>query len=128
MLQDANSPTSFWEEAVNIPCYTQNKYFINKNIGKSPYSILSKRKHILNHLHVFGSKCYVLKDNYEYVKKFDSKVFEVIFLGYSSERTAYRVYVLEQKKIMEITDVTFDDDKCPGLECLDENKAEALKI
>ncbi|KAL8126256.1 hypothetical protein AgCh_013518 [Apium graveolens] len=128
MLQDVNLPTSFWEEAVNIACCTQNRYLINKNLTKSPYSILSKRNHAVKHLHVFESKCYVLKDNFEYVGKFDSKVFEAIFLGYSLERTSYRVYVLEQKKIMESTYVTFDDDKCPGLECLDENEAEAQKF
>ncbi|KAL8102461.1 hypothetical protein AgCh_027089 [Apium graveolens] len=126
MLQDANLPTSFWEEAVNTACYTQNKYLINKAHGKSPYSIMSKRKPTVKHLHVFGSKCYILKDNSEYVGKFDSKVFEAIFLGYSLERTTYKVYVIDQKKIMEITDVTFDDDKCSGLECLDDNEVETL--
>ncbi|KAL8112705.1 hypothetical protein AgCh_020140 [Apium graveolens] len=128
MLQDAKLPTSFWEEVVNTACYTQNRYLINKNLGKSPYSILSKRKPNVKHLHVFGSKCYILKDNYKYVGKFDSKVFEIIFLGYSLERIAYKVYVLEQKKITESTDVTFDDAKCQDLECLDENEAEALKF
>ncbi|KAL8145435.1 hypothetical protein AgCh_003557 [Apium graveolens] len=128
MLQDANLPTSFWEETVNIACYTQNRYIINKNLGKSPKSILSKRKLTVKHLHVFGSKCFVLKVNSEYMRKFDSKVFEEIFWGYSLEKTSYRVYVLEQKKIVEITYVTFDDDKCLGLECLDENKAGALKF
>ncbi|KAL8124807.1 hypothetical protein AgCh_012454 [Apium graveolens] len=126
MLQDAKLPTSFWEEAVNTACYTQNKYLINKAHSKSPFSIMSKRKPIVKHLHMFGSKCYILKDNSEYVGKFDSKVFEAIFLGYSLERTTYKVYVLDQKKIMKSTDVTFDDDKCPDLECLDENEAEAL--
>ncbi|KAL8105616.1 hypothetical protein AgCh_029426 [Apium graveolens] len=87
-----------------------------------------KRKPTVKHLHEFGSKYFVLKDNSEYVGKFDSKFFESIFLGYSLERTSYRVYVLEQKKIIESTDVTFDDDKCPGLECPDENEADALKF
>ena len=89
---------------------------------------MSKRKPTVKHLHVFGSKCYILKDNSEYVGKFDSKVFEAIFLGYSLERTAYKVYVTDQKKIMESTDVTFDDDKCPGLECLDSVEAETLRF
>ena len=87
---------------------------------------MSKKKPTVKHLHVFGSKCYILEDNSEYVGKFDSKVFEAIFLGYSLERTAYKVYVIDQKKIMKRTNVTFDDDKTPGLECLDENKVEAL--
>ncbi|KAL8103504.1 hypothetical protein AgCh_027915 [Apium graveolens] len=125
MLQDANLPISFWEEAINTACYTQNRYLINKINGKSPYSIMSKRKPTVKHLHVFGSKYYILKDNFEYVGKFDSKVFEAIFQGYSLERTAYKVYVIDQKKIMESTDVTFDDDKCPVLECLDDDEVEA---
>ncbi|KAL8135102.1 hypothetical protein AgCh_009938 [Apium graveolens] len=102
ILQDAKLPTSFWEEAVNIACYTQNRYLINKAHGKSPYSIMSKRNPTVKHLHVLRSKCYILKENSKYVGKFDSK------------------------KIMENTDVTLDDDKCPGLECLDDNEAEAL--
>ncbi|KAL8104186.1 hypothetical protein AgCh_028427 [Apium graveolens] len=126
MLQDAKLPTSFWEEAVNTACYNQNRYLINKAHGKSPYSIMSKRNPTVKHIHVFGSKCYILKDNSEYVGKFDSKVFEAIFLGYSLERTAYKVYVIDQKKIMESIDVTFDDDKCPDLECLDDNEVKAL--
>ncbi|KAL8126811.1 hypothetical protein AgCh_013925 [Apium graveolens] len=126
LLQDAQLPTSFWEETVNTACYTQNRYLINKAHGKSPYSIIPNRKPTVKHLHVFESKCYILKDNFEYMGKFDSKVFEAIFLGYSLERTAYKVYVIDQKKIMESTDVTFDDEKCPGLECLDVNDAEAL--
>ncbi|KAL8149049.1 hypothetical protein AgCh_006163 [Apium graveolens] len=48
--------------------------------------------------------------------------------GYSLERTAYKVYMIKQKKIMENTYVTFDDDKYLGLECLDENEVEALKF
>ncbi|KAL8109911.1 hypothetical protein AgCh_025854 [Apium graveolens] len=126
MLQDAKLPTSFWEEAVNTACYTHNIYLINKAYSRSPYSIMSKRKPTVKHLHVFGSKCYILKDNSEYVGKFDSKVFEAIFLEYSLEKTAYTVYVIDEKKIMESTYVTFDDDKCPGLEWLDDNEVEAL--
>ena len=102
LLQDAKLPISFWEEAFNTACYTQNRYLINKAHGKSPYSIMSKSKPTVKHLHVFGSKCYILKDNSEYVGKFDSKVFEAIFLGYSLERTAYKVYVIDQKKIMKV--------------------------
>ncbi|KAL8108741.1 hypothetical protein AgCh_025001 [Apium graveolens] len=126
MLQDAKLPTSFWKKDVNTVCYTQNKYLINKAHSKSPYSIMSKRNPTVKHLQVFGSKCYILKDNSEYMGKFDSEVFEAIFLGYSLERTAYKVYVIDQKRVMGSTYMTFDDDKCPGLECLNENEAKAL--
>ncbi|KAL8109829.1 hypothetical protein AgCh_025794 [Apium graveolens] len=70
---NANLSTSFWEEAVNTTYYTHNRYLVNKSIGKSPYSIRSKKKPIVKHLHVFGSKCFALKDHSKYVDKFDSK-------------------------------------------------------
>ena len=63
---------------------------------------------------MFGSKCYILKDISEHIGKFDSKALEAIFLGYSLERTAYRVYVIDHQKVMESMDVTFDDNNYPG--------------
>ena len=41
VLQDAKLSTSFWVEAVNTACYIQNRYLINKNHGKSPYSLMT---------------------------------------------------------------------------------------
>ena len=64
------------------------------------------RKPTEKHLHLFGSKCYILKDNYEHIGKFDSKELEAIFLGYSLERTTYRVYVIDNQKVLESMDVT----------------------
>ena len=93
MLQDADLPTSFWAEAINTACYIQNRTLINKYVGNTPYFIMRGRKPTAKHLHVFGSKCYILKDNSEHIGKFDSKALEAIFLGYSLERTAYRVYL-----------------------------------
>ena len=72
------------------------------------------RKPTLKHLHVFGSKFYILKDNSEHIGKFDSKAFEAIFLGYSLERTSYRVYVIGHQMVMESMDVTFDDNNYLG--------------
>ena len=95
MLQDAKLPTCFWAEAVSTACYIQNRFLLNKRHGKSPYTIMSKRKPTVRHLHVFRSKCFVLKDTSKYVGKFDSKAFEGIFLGYSLERTTYMVYVID---------------------------------
>ena len=63
---------------------------------------------------MFGSICYILKDNSGNVGKFDSKAFEAIFLGYSLERTTYRVYVIDHQKVMESMNVTFDDKSYPG--------------
>ena len=44
MLQDADLPTSFWAEAINTTCYTQNRTLINKSVGNTPYFIMRGRK------------------------------------------------------------------------------------
>ena len=114
MLQDVDLPTSFWAEDINTACYTQNRNLINKFVGNTPYIIMRGRKPTIKHLHVFGSKCYILKDNSEHIENFDSKALEAIFLGYSLERTTYRVYVIDHEKVMESMDVTLDDKNYHG--------------
>ncbi|MGI4630679.1 hypothetical protein ACR2YW_28025, partial [Klebsiella pneumoniae] len=96
MLLDAHLPTCFWAEAVSTACYIQNRAIINKGTGKSPYNMMTGKKPSFKHLHAFGSKCFVLKDNSEYVGKFDAKAFDGIFLGYSLDRIAYKVYVVDR--------------------------------
>ncbi|MGI4673451.1 hypothetical protein ACR2XN_28710 [Klebsiella pneumoniae] len=42
-----------------------------------------------------------IKDNSEYVGKFDAKAFDGIFLGYSLDRIAYKVYVVDRSIAIE---------------------------
>lgn len=44
---------------------------------------MTEKKPSLKYFHAFKRKWFVLKDNYEYVRKFDAKAFDGIFLGYS---------------------------------------------
>lgn len=55
------------------------------------------------------------------VLKFDSKTFKGIFLSYSLDKTAFRMYVIDQQKITESTNVTFDDYKFLSMELENEN-------
>lgn len=73
MLLDAKLPTSFWAEAINTACYMQNKTLINKRNGKISFFLMFGKKESLKQLHVFGSKCYILKNQSKYLEKFDSK-------------------------------------------------------
>jgi len=41
---------------------------------------------------VFGCKCFVLNNNKDSLSKFDAKADEAIFLGYSLQSKAYRVF------------------------------------
>ena len=100
---------------VNTTCYTQNRTLINKDHDKTPYEMMAKKKPTLKYFYVFGAKCFVLKDG-EHLGKFDVKADEGIFLGYSLESKAYRVYVIEHQKVVESLNVTFDDTKLPSLQ------------
>ncbi|MGI4673465.1 hypothetical protein ACR2XN_28780 [Klebsiella pneumoniae] len=76
---------------------------------------MANKKPTLKYFHVFGGKCFVLKDG-EHLGKFDAKADEGIFLGYSLESKSYRVYVIEHQKVIESLNVTFDDTKLPSLQ------------
>ena len=57
----------------------------------TPYEIWRGKKPNLNHFHEFGSTCFVLNDR-EHKRKFDPKSDEGVFLGYSPNSKAYRVF------------------------------------
>ena len=80
MLNEAKLPLYFWAEEVNTSCYTQNRTLINKDYNKTSYEIMANKKPIVKYFHVFGAKCFTLKDD-EQLGKFESKAHEGIFLA-----------------------------------------------
>ena len=127
MLNEAKLPTYLWAEAVSTACYTQNRTLINKMYEKTPYELMAHIKPSVKYFHVFGGKCYVLKDSYEHLGKFDAKADEGILLGYSLESKAYRVYVIESQKVMESLDVRFDDTKSSSIQKEDDDESLAFE-
>lgn len=61
-----------------------------------------------NIFHIFGSKCYILEDR-EQRRKIDLKSYEGIFLRYSINSKAYKVYKYRTKTMMESINVFIDD-------------------
>ena len=116
---------TFWAEAVNTACYTQNRTMINKDYNKTSCEIMANKKPIVKYFHVFGAKCFTLKYD-DQLGKFESKAHEGIFLGYSLESKDYRVYVIDHKKVIESMNVTFDDNKLPRI--LVKDTTETLKF
>ena len=62
----------------------------------------------VKHFRIFGSKCYIKRDDGK-IGKFDSRVDEGIFVGYSSKRKAYKCYNLRLGKIVETINVKVDE-------------------
>ena len=74
----------------------------------TPYEIWRGKKPNLKYFHEFGSTCVIL-NNREQRSKFNVKRNQGIFLGYSLNNRAYRVYNKRTKAVMESIDVVVDD-------------------
>ena len=62
----------------------------------------------VKHFKIFGSRCYIKRDDGK-IGKFDSRVDEGIFVGYSSKRKAYKCYNLRLGKVVETINVKIDE-------------------
>ena len=113
MINEAQLPTYFWAEAVNTACFTQNISLITKPHNLTPFQLFKGKKPTISFLHVFGCKCYVLRNQGENLGKFEAKADEAIFVGYSDGKS-FRVYNLRTNIVMESIHVVFDDKKIQG--------------
>ena len=93
---------------MNTACYTINKVYLRPSTTKTPYEIWKDKKLNLGYFHIFGCICYIL-NNREQLGKFQPKSDKGVFLGYSLNSRAYRVYNLRTKTIMESINVVIDD-------------------
>ncbi|KAL5849177.1 hypothetical protein ACOSQ4_007190 [Xanthoceras sorbifolium] len=108
MLNSKKLPRNFWAEAVNTACYISNRVFLRPGTRQTPYELWKGKKPNISYFHTFGSKCYILNDR-DQLGKFDAKSDEGIFLGYSSNSRAYRVFNSTTHTIMESSNVVVDD-------------------
>jgi len=76
-------------------------------LKKTPYKLFKGKRPALNHLKVFGYKCFFLNNGKEQLGKFDSKANEGIFLGYAINSHAYRVYNKRLMIVEEFVHVVF---------------------
>nr|GFA73246.1 hypothetical protein [Tanacetum cinerariifolium] len=81
MLSVAKVPLFFWAEAIATACFTQNRSL----------NIINDRKPSVKFFYIFGSVCYIVRDG-ENLDKMKKKCNECIFVGYSTQSRAYRVF------------------------------------
>nr|GFB12041.1 hypothetical protein [Tanacetum cinerariifolium] len=108
MLTIANLPSFLWAEAIETTCFTQNRLIIHKCFDKTPYELINKRKPNIKFFCVFRCRCYLFND-YEDVGKFKAKEYIGVFVGYSKESAAFRIYNKRTHKIHESVNVNFDE-------------------
>nr|GFB51069.1 hypothetical protein [Tanacetum cinerariifolium] len=108
MLSAAKVPLFFWVEAIATACLTQNCFLVIPRHEKTPYHIINDQKPSVKFFHIFGSVCYIVRDG-ENLDKMKEKGDECIFMGYSTQSKAYRVFNKRTKVIMESIHVNFDE-------------------
>nr|GFB31882.1 retrovirus-related Pol polyprotein from transposon TNT 1-94 [Tanacetum cinerariifolium] len=108
MLSAAKVPLFFWAEAIATACFTQNRSLVIPRHEKTPYHIINNWKPSVKFFHIFGSVCYIVRDG-ENLDKMKEKGNECIFVGYSTQSRAYRVFNKRTKVIMESIHVNFDE-------------------
>nr|GEZ16853.1 hypothetical protein [Tanacetum cinerariifolium] len=81
---------------------------IQKRFDKTPYELINKRKPNIKFFRVFGCRCYLFND-YKDVGKLKAKGDIRLFVGYSKESAAFRIYNKQTRKIHESMNVNFDE-------------------
>nr|GFA72180.1 integrase, catalytic region, zinc finger, CCHC-type, peptidase aspartic, catalytic [Tanacetum cinerariifolium] len=75
---------------------------------KTPYHIINNCKTLVKFFYIFGSLCYIVRDS-ENLDKMKEKGDECIFVGYSTQSRAYKVFNKITRVIMESIHVNFDE-------------------
>jgi hypothetical protein len=127
MIHSKNLAQHFWGEAVNTACHIINMVYSRPENNKTPYEIWRGKKPTVKYFKTFGSKCYILRDR-ENLGKFDSKSDEGIFLGYSTNSRAYRVFNKRTEIVMESINVVIDDEEVERLSSREENQLNSVDL
>jgi hypothetical protein len=107
MLAEFKSPYKFWAKAINTACHATNRLYLCKCLNKTPYEILTSNKPNIKYFRVFGCKCFYLKIGV-HLSKFDSKALKGMFVGYATESHAFRIFVKESARVVEVSNMRFD--------------------
>ncbi|KAA0065622.1 gag-pol polyprotein [Cucumis melo var. makuwa] len=108
MIHAKHLPIQFWAEALNTACHIHNRVILRSGTTTTSYELWKGRKPNVKYFHIFGSMCFILSDR-DHRRNWDSKFDHGIFLGYSANSRAYRVYNKSSKTVMESINVIIDD-------------------
>jgi hypothetical protein len=123
MLMDSKLTNISWTQAMHTTIHIQNTIMLINNTDKTPYKLWKGRLANVKHFRVFGSKCYIKREDSR-MGKFDSHVDKGVFVGYSRTRKAYTCYNLRLNKVVESINVTIDE---TGRQELKEEENESME-
>jgi hypothetical protein len=108
MLMDSKLTDIFWTQVVHTTVHIQNRVLLRNNTGKTPYELWKGRPTNVKHFRVFGSKCYIKREDGR-MRKFGSCVDKGVLVCYSSTRKGYKCYNLRMNKVVESINIKTDE-------------------
>ncbi|GBM64545.1 Retrovirus-related Pol polyprotein from transposon TNT 1-94 [Araneus ventricosus] len=97
-LIQSKLPLSFWAEAIANANYTKNRLPSKSLQGKSPYELWHGKVSNIGYFKTFGCEAFVW-NNKKNREKFEPRALKGIFLGYSDNSKAYRIWLTEAKRV-----------------------------
>nr|GEY97900.1 retrovirus-related Pol polyprotein from transposon TNT 1-94 [Tanacetum cinerariifolium] len=108
MLSATKVPLFFWAKSIATTCFTQNLSLVTPRHEKTPYHVINDGKPYVRFFYIFDSLCYIVKDG-ENLDKMKEKGDACIFVGYSTQSIAFRVFNKRTRVILENIYVNFDE-------------------
>ncbi|GFW93481.1 retrovirus-related Pol polyprotein from transposon TNT 1-94 [Trichonephila clavipes] len=109
LLESSEVPLKFWGEALLCFTYAWNR-ICHKDSNKTPFEKYSGRKPSVLHLKPFGCLAYAGVPK-QIRKKFDMRAKMGIMMGYAQRTKGYRIWLLDENKLVETINVRFDENK-----------------
>ena len=109
MIHDQHIPMYLWEEATRTTVYVQNIISHSALGNKTPVEMFFGEKPEVSHVNIFGCHVYIHIPK-EKRSKLDPSGKKILFVGYSEQSKAYRIYISGCHQIELSRDVTFDED------------------
>lgn len=114
LLKDSGMPDKFWSEALLCFTYTWNRV-CHGSQHKTPFELYGGRKPSIKHLKSFGTPAYVGTPK-QLRRKLHMRAKRGTMMGYAMKTRGYRIWIPEDRKIVETINVTFDETKQPKIE------------
>jgi transposase InsO family protein len=105
LLSQSKLPLNMWAEAVNTSNYIRNRCPTKSLNGKTPYEIWNNKKPNVNYFKIFGCTAFCLDNKPNH--KFSKRSKKGIFVGYSDNSKAFRIFFPEENRFVISRSVKF---------------------
>nr|GEU66079.1 retrovirus-related Pol polyprotein from transposon TNT 1-94 [Tanacetum cinerariifolium] len=109
---EASLPTTFWGECIFTATYIVNRLPSKRINDKTPYEVLFGQKPEYDHMRVFGCMAYY-KNTETNGDNFEPRGKPGVFFGYPPGKKGYKIYDLEERKMVMTRDARFVEEIFP---------------